>query len=151
MYIYCRWFDESIHIFSQICRTKQFYLYSRLHTVPVHSAQLCTRDIHINTHQSIYFYSFICISRNHNHCRQEFLIIWYYFSRFNSKLVRRLASFSFIIRNCLSLAVTFYTPCVAVNTIAGIPYWISLMTMTLLTIVFTFTVSPMNPQKWRTE
>lgn len=66
--------------------------------------------------------------------------------RFKSKLVRRLASFSFIIRNCLTLGITVYTPCVALNIIAGIPYWASLSTMTLLTIMFTITVSQLNSE-----
>lgn len=64
--------------------------------------------------------------------------------RFKSRLVRRLASFSFIIRNCLTLGITIYTPCVALNIIAGIPDWASLTTMTLLTILFTITVSQLN-------
>lgn len=54
--------------------------------------------------------------------------------------MRRFASFSFILRSCLSLGITVYTPCVALNTIAGIPYWVSLITMTALTIVLSIMV-----------
>lgn len=69
-------------------------------------------------------------------------IIFILFSdRFNSKLVRRLASLSFILRNGLTLGITVYTPCVALYTIAGIPYWVSLSATTVISIIFTLLVS----------
>lgn len=61
--------------------------------------------------------------------------------RFQSKIVRRLASATFIVRNTFMLGITLYTPCVALNTVAGIPYWASFLLMTLLGIVFTIFVS----------
>lgn len=60
--------------------------------------------------------------------------------RFNNKLVKRISSISFIIRNCLSMGINQYVPCVALNTIAHVPYWLSLSLMLLFSIVFTFLV-----------
>ncbi|XP_031635976.1 sodium-coupled monocarboxylate transporter 1 [Contarinia nasturtii] len=57
--------------------------------------------------------------------------------RFKSKLVRRLASGTFIARNVFIMGITMYTPCVALNTVAGIPYWASYLLMTALGILFT--------------
>lgn len=103
---------------------------------------------HINNHQfcipSLWFSlmaSSTSLMANFFFLNPNFHLI---FRRFKSKLVRRLASFSFIIRNCLTLGITIYTPSVALNIIAGIPYWASLTTMTLLTIMFTITVSQLN-------
>lgn len=55
---------------------------------------------------------------------------------FNSRLVRCLASGTYIIRTLLSLGVTIYTPTVALNTIIGVPYWVSLVSITVITIFF---------------
>lgn len=41
----------------------------------------------------------------------------------------------------MNLGVTVYTPSVALNTIIGIPYWVSLVGMTLISILFTVLVS----------
>ncbi|XP_055681231.1 sodium-coupled monocarboxylate transporter 1-like [Lutzomyia longipalpis] len=57
--------------------------------------------------------------------------------RYNSRLVRCLASVSFIIRQVLALGVTVYTPSVALNTIIGVPYWMSLVGITAVAILFT--------------
>lgn len=57
--------------------------------------------------------------------------------RFKSKLVRRLASGTFIARNVFIMGITMYTPCVALNTVANIPYWASYLLMTALGILFT--------------
>ena len=57
--------------------------------------------------------------------------------RFKSKLVRRLASGTFIARNVFIMGITMYTPCVALNTVASIPYWASYLLMTALGILFT--------------
>ncbi|XP_015594854.1 sodium-coupled monocarboxylate transporter 1 isoform X2 [Cephus cinctus] len=57
--------------------------------------------------------------------------------RFNSKLVRCLASFSYVIRSLLNLAVTVFTPCVALNTVIGLPYWASITSITTISVLFT--------------
>uniref|UniRef100_A0A1L8DES3 Putative sodium/solute symporter n=1 Tax=Nyssomyia neivai TaxID=330878 RepID=A0A1L8DES3_9DIPT len=57
--------------------------------------------------------------------------------RYNSRLVRCLASISFIMRQVLALGVTVYTPSVALNTIIGVPYWMSLVGITVVQILFT--------------
>ncbi|XP_035775838.1 sodium-coupled monocarboxylate transporter 1-like isoform X1 [Anopheles albimanus] len=56
--------------------------------------------------------------------------------RFNSRLVRCLASGTYILRTLLSLGVTIYTPTVALNTIIGVPYWASLLCITVISIFF---------------
>lgn len=61
--------------------------------------------------------------------------------RFKSKLVRRLASATFIVRNVFIMGITMYTPCVALNTVANVPYWASYLLMTILGILFTIFVS----------
>ncbi|XP_020284562.1 sodium-coupled monocarboxylate transporter 1 [Pseudomyrmex gracilis] len=57
--------------------------------------------------------------------------------RFKSKLVRCLASFSYIIRSLLNLAVTVFTPCVALNTVIKLPYWASIVGITGISVIFT--------------
>lgn len=59
------------------------------------------------------------------------------FCRFKSILVRRLASATFVARNVFIMGITMYTPCVALNTVANIPYWASYLLMTALGILFT--------------
>uniref|UniRef100_A0A1B0CZK3 Sodium/solute symporter n=1 Tax=Phlebotomus papatasi TaxID=29031 RepID=A0A1B0CZK3_PHLPP len=61
----------------------------------------------------------------------------FFFFRYNSRLVRCLASISFISRQVLALGVTVYTPSVALNTILGVPYWMSLVGITVVGIIFT--------------
>lgn len=56
-----------------------------------------------------------------------------------------MASVSYIVRNCLSMGVNLYAPCVALNTVADIPYWASLSLMTIITIFLTFLVSLIIP------
>uniref|UniRef100_A0A2M4BGH3 Putative sodium/solute symporter n=1 Tax=Anopheles marajoara TaxID=58244 RepID=A0A2M4BGH3_9DIPT len=56
--------------------------------------------------------------------------------RFNSRLVRCLASGTYIVRSLLNLGVTVYTPTVALNTVIGIPYWASLIGISVISIVF---------------
>ncbi|XP_053682409.1 sodium-coupled monocarboxylate transporter 1 isoform X1 [Sabethes cyaneus] len=56
--------------------------------------------------------------------------------RFNSRLVRCLASGTYIIRSLLNLGVTVYTPTVALNTVIGIPYWASLLGISVISIIF---------------
>ncbi|XP_055545656.1 sodium-coupled monocarboxylate transporter 1-like isoform X1 [Wyeomyia smithii] len=56
--------------------------------------------------------------------------------RFNSRLVRCLASGTYIMRSLFSLGITIYTPTVALNTIIGVPYWVSLMCITCISIFF---------------
>ncbi|CAG5078092.1 Similar to SLC5A5: Sodium/iodide cotransporter (Homo sapiens) [Cotesia congregata] len=56
--------------------------------------------------------------------------------RFHSKLVRCLASFSYVLRSLLTLAVVIFTPCVALNTVIGLPYWASIVGMTTISVVF---------------
>lgn len=57
--------------------------------------------------------------------------------RFKSRLVRRLASATFILRQVSSLGVTVYTPSVALATVIGIPYWASIVGMSAICIFFT--------------
>lgn len=61
--------------------------------------------------------------------------------RFKSRLVRCLASGSFILRNIFAMGITLYTPSVALNTVGGVPYWITLLGMTTICILFTLMVS----------
>ncbi|KAK0183045.1 hypothetical protein PV327_001123 [Microctonus hyperodae] len=56
--------------------------------------------------------------------------------RFKSKLVRCLASFSYVLRSLLNLAVIVFTPCVALKTVIGLPYWASIVGMTTISVVF---------------
>lgn len=57
--------------------------------------------------------------------------------RFKSRLVRCLASGTYIVRQLLNQGVTVFTPCVALNTVIGIPYWVSIFGITLVSIIFT--------------
>ncbi|XP_043462851.1 sodium-coupled monocarboxylate transporter 1 isoform X2 [Leptopilina heterotoma] len=57
--------------------------------------------------------------------------------RFNSKLVRCLASFSYVIRSLLNLSVIVFTPCVALYTLIGLPYWASIIGITSISVAFT--------------
>ena len=59
------------------------------------------------------------------------------FRRFNSRLVRCLASGTFVLRQVLTLGVTVYTPSVALNTVIGIPYWVSIVGLSGISIFFT--------------
>ncbi|XP_076175033.1 sodium-coupled monocarboxylate transporter 1 isoform X2 [Ptiloglossa arizonensis] len=56
--------------------------------------------------------------------------------RFKSKLVRCLASFSYVIRSLLNLAVTIFTPCVALKAVIGLPYWASIIGITTISVIF---------------
>ncbi|XP_011629551.1 sodium-coupled monocarboxylate transporter 2 [Pogonomyrmex barbatus] len=57
--------------------------------------------------------------------------------RFKSKVVRGLASFSYVIRSLLNLAVTVFTPCVALKAVIGLPYWASIVGITTISVAFT--------------
>lgn len=39
------------------------------------------------------------------------------------------------------MGITLYTPSVALNTVGGVPYWITLLGMTMICILFTLLVS----------
>jgi solute carrier family 5 (sodium-coupled monocarboxylate transporter), member 8/12 len=56
--------------------------------------------------------------------------------RFKSRLVRCLASGTYVFRSILNLGVTVFTPCVALFTIIGIPIWVSLSAITTISILF---------------
>lgn len=56
--------------------------------------------------------------------------------RFKSRLVRCLASGTYIVRQLLNQGVTVFTPCVALNTVIGIPYWASICGITAVSIIF---------------
>jgi sodium-coupled monocarboxylate transporter 8/12 len=56
--------------------------------------------------------------------------------RFKSRFVRCLASGTYIFRSILNLGVTVFTPTVALYTIIGIPIWMSLFAITIISIVF---------------
>ncbi|PSN43174.1 hypothetical protein C0J52_09913 [Blattella germanica] len=57
--------------------------------------------------------------------------------RFKSRLVRCIASFTYVIRSLLNLGVTVFTPCVALKTVIGMPYWASILSITVISIIFT--------------
>ncbi|XP_067619577.1 sodium-coupled monocarboxylate transporter 1 [Eurosta solidaginis] len=57
--------------------------------------------------------------------------------RFKSRLVRCLASATYIVRQICSLGITVYTPSVALATVIGIPYWASIIGMAVICIFFT--------------
>ncbi|KAF2882368.1 hypothetical protein ILUMI_23788 [Ignelater luminosus] len=57
--------------------------------------------------------------------------------RFKSRLVRCLASGTYVVRQLLNQGVTVFTPCVALNTVIGIPYWASIFGITIVSIIFT--------------
>lgn len=61
--------------------------------------------------------------------------------RFKSKLVRRLASAAYICRTLLVLGVATFTPCIAIKTVIGIPYYVSIIGMILVSILFMLSVS----------
>lgn len=56
--------------------------------------------------------------------------------RFKSRLVRCLASGTYVFRSILNLGVTVFTPCVALYTIIGVPIWMSLSAITVISIIF---------------
>uniref|UniRef100_A0A336LQ40 CSON000743 protein n=1 Tax=Culicoides sonorensis TaxID=179676 RepID=A0A336LQ40_CULSO len=56
--------------------------------------------------------------------------------RFKSRIVRCLAAGSFILRQVMNQGITIYTPTVALNTVIGIPYWASLVGLTVISIIF---------------
>ncbi|XP_018327907.1 sodium-coupled monocarboxylate transporter 2 [Agrilus planipennis] len=57
--------------------------------------------------------------------------------RFKSRLVRCLACATYVLRQIFNQGITVYTPCVALYTIIGIPYWASILGITLISIFFT--------------
>ncbi|XP_041985354.1 sodium-coupled monocarboxylate transporter 1 [Aricia agestis] len=56
--------------------------------------------------------------------------------RFGSTSVRRVAAATFLLRQTLNLAVTVYTPTVALHAVLGLPHWASAAVLTLVAIVF---------------
>ncbi|KAM7249475.1 hypothetical protein ACFE04_000068 [Oxalis oulophora] len=58
--------------------------------------------------------------------------------RFKSKLVRRIASATYVVRTLLLLGVATFTPCIAIKTVIGIPYYVSITVMIVVSIVFMF-------------
>lgn len=56
--------------------------------------------------------------------------------RFKSRLVRCLASGTYVFRSILNLGVTVFTPTVALYTIIGVPIWVSLSAITGISIIF---------------
>ncbi|RZF31964.1 hypothetical protein LSTR_LSTR012434 [Laodelphax striatellus] len=57
--------------------------------------------------------------------------------RFKSRLVRCLASGTYVVRSLLNLGVTVFTPCVALKTVIGLPYWASIASIIAIAIFFT--------------
>ncbi|KAI5714016.1 hypothetical protein M8J76_009605 [Diaphorina citri] len=57
--------------------------------------------------------------------------------RFKSRLVRRLASGTYLFRSLLNLGVTVFTPCVALKTVIGFPYSVSIISITFIATMFT--------------
>ncbi|KAI5715422.1 hypothetical protein M8J77_015675 [Diaphorina citri] len=60
--------------------------------------------------------------------------------RFKSRLVRRLASGTYLFRSLLNLGVTVFTPCVALKTVIGFPYSVSIISITFIATMFTIMV-----------
>jgi solute carrier family 5 (sodium-coupled monocarboxylate transporter), member 8/12 len=56
--------------------------------------------------------------------------------RFGSRGVRRIAAATFVVRQLLNLAVTVYTPTVALHAVLGLPHWASAAVITAVAIVF---------------
>ncbi|XP_056636007.1 sodium-coupled monocarboxylate transporter 1-like [Diorhabda sublineata] len=56
--------------------------------------------------------------------------------RFKSRIVRCLASGTFILRQFLLQGVTVFTPCVALKTVIGLPYWVSIFGIGGISIIF---------------
>ncbi|KAL4711556.1 hypothetical protein ACJJTC_003573 [Scirpophaga incertulas] len=56
--------------------------------------------------------------------------------RFGSRWVRRVAAATFLLRQVLNLAVTVYTPTVALHAVLGLPHWASAAVITVVGIVF---------------
>lgn len=67
--------------------------------------------------------------------------------RFKSRLVRCLASGTYVVRQLLNQGVTVFTPCVALNTVIGIPYYASICGITAVSIIFTLLVSSLGEQE----
>ncbi|KAK5644642.1 hypothetical protein RI129_005942 [Pyrocoelia pectoralis] len=57
--------------------------------------------------------------------------------RFKSRLVRCLASGTYVIRQLLNQGVTVFTPCVALYRVIGLPYWASIFGITIVSVIFT--------------
>ncbi|XP_028037030.1 sodium-coupled monocarboxylate transporter 1 [Bombyx mandarina] len=56
--------------------------------------------------------------------------------RFGSIWVRRIAAATFLLRQVLNLAVTVYTPTVALHAVLALPHWASAAALTVVSIVF---------------
>ncbi|ALC46063.1 CG7720 [Drosophila busckii] len=56
--------------------------------------------------------------------------------RFKSRTVRCLASATYIVRQICNLGITVYTPSVALSAVIGIPYWASIVGMSIICIFF---------------
>ncbi|XP_052745020.1 sodium-coupled monocarboxylate transporter 1 [Bicyclus anynana] len=56
--------------------------------------------------------------------------------RFGSRWVRRLAAGTFLLRQTLNLAVTVYTPTVALHAVLGLPHWASAAALSAVAAVF---------------
>ncbi|VVC90125.1 unnamed protein product [Leptidea sinapis] len=56
--------------------------------------------------------------------------------RFGSKAIRRIAAATFLLRQVLNLAVTVYTPTVALHAVLGLPHWASAAALTIVGIIF---------------
>lgn len=78
----------------------------------------------------------------------RFFLFQYLDLRFKSHLVRCLASAAYISRQTLSLGVTVFTPCVALKTIIGIPYWMSIVGISSIGICCTLMVSTVIRKRW---
>ncbi|CAG4961504.1 unnamed protein product [Parnassius apollo] len=56
--------------------------------------------------------------------------------RFGSNRVRQMAAATFLLRQTLNLAVTVYTPTVALHAVLALPHWASAAALTVVAIVF---------------
>lgn len=57
--------------------------------------------------------------------------------RFNSRLIRCLASGTFLFRQVFTLGITIYIPCIVIQTVVGLPLIASTISITVLVIIFT--------------
>ncbi len=68
-------------------------------------------------------------------------LLQYLDMRFKSKAVRCLASACYVIRSLMIVSVATFTPCIAMKTVIGVPYYVSIPGLSILSIICMFSVS----------
>jgi len=69
------------------------------------------------------------------------LFFQYLEMRFNSYPIRLMASLTFAAQSLLYLGVVVFAPSIALNTVAGFPYWVSMLGIGIIGTVYTAVVS----------